>query len=1277
MSMCSSAIVHPERATRRRPLSWGWLCWLVAALWGLASASWAAAPSSAASSAAKPPSKVRYGRKAGKVRAKGDLKTAFEKARKAATKAPRGPTSKVGPVTRKRQDVTLAVLDDQIRTMRAIIEEAERDDKDFPKYLFQYADLHLERKAILEDQAGALYEDIYALEQAGKKEAARLEKARQKKLEGMARKASEAAAKAYAALVGDKRWAKWTRMDEALYYYAFELGQLGRQADMQDTYVRLLREHPTSRFVPQVYVSFGDQMFTSGDIAKARTLYEKVIDGYPDSPVYAYAIYKSAWCYLNPVGTAEPDYARSLQRFVDTIKATLEGRAGSEANGKQLRRDARRDLVAAYVHTGKPSKAWDFFRKVGRGPTADQDMSREMMVRLASTYFGEGMYVESSATYHRLTRELPKDDERCEWQYRVVINALASDDKGIQWKETERLGKEWSRMRDSKRPKAVRKRCRDQTRDTLQRMATVWHEEGDKTHRFDAFEMADQAYAQYLSLFGKTKGAYDMQYWHGELLWQQAEILCSRRERSEQKEGLAKFKAAHDAFVRVLDMQPKGKHSGEAAYAQMLSLKNYLEYDETAGKGRGCRPQPDGTCVYPTERRRARSDERIDASQRFPVTDYTADEQAMLDAYARFEKHGKVAAKAHPEEAPKILFHRARMMVEHNRFDEARPVLERLLEDHDGTVFAVWGGEMLLDSLTIPWANEANTTAQTLAASETLEQWARQIVDMKLYEHAQAARLRKAVPNLLASVGWRRAELYHQAAIAGEDPEGYGKCARQYLDVYEEHEEHERSDELLFNAARCFEANYQVGHAIQTREALLDRHPESALARDTLREVGENYHAIAFYADAAERYEQFAERYRKDEFAGDALENAFLFRLGLGQQREASEDLQRYESLYRRKDPKRAAGIFWARHDLLEEPEQRLRHAETYVQTYGRKGGLDRLAVAHAIAGQIKWRRSCPKTMLGDACVSIRRERAVMGTKTSEDAADLRRRNKRAIPDRCGRATQGVITVHRRDPKLAAAAQVHFEQALALAAKAKVPEGDPERDGAFRDAVGMAMVYRADAAYEDYLRIDMPEDLDFFIEEWKKDTGHPALVRQYERQLARVKKTKARFKAFFDAKSAKRDELVAAYGKVLGSKSPYWVLAASARSAVVYQNFADQLYRAEVPKVIRSEEAYDDYCFGLADYAQPLEEAAVTALGYCLERSTEFQFFNEFSRMCEQELQQRSPDRYPATNELFGRSEYTRARMDAVGVQRQLDRSNRAKAPARTPKASSGADASP
>jgi hypothetical protein len=161
-------------------------------------------------------------------------------------------------------------------------------------------------------------------------------------------------------------------------------------------------------------------------------------------------------------------------------------------------------------------------------------------------------------------------------------------------------------------------------------------------------------------------------------------------------------------------------------------------------------------------------------------------------------------------------------------------------------------------------------------------------------------------------------------------------------------------------------------------------------------------------------------------------------------------------------------------------------------------------------------------------------------------------------------------------------------------------------------------------------------------------------VRQYEAAMKRKADTEARLKAFFEQKNGLRAKLLEAYSSVQKTKSKAWILAAAARSAVLNQNFADQLYRAPVPKNIKTEEMFDDYCNAIGEYAAEPEKQAQEAFAYCLDRSTKFQFFNEFSRLCEDELQQRDADAYPATNELFGDSVYTDSRMDRVPVQTKI-----------------------
>ena len=1217
-------------------------------------------------------SSVKYNRSSSKVKAKENLDTKFKKEQAKQKKADSRKVKMIAGTefAKKREAVKQEIADQQIEQLKRLLKATDPTDPEYADLLFRLADHFLEKKAYFELQSGSLYEQIYVAEEKGQKKKAKQLKAKQKNFDKKAKEASGQAVKLYKALVSSPALSKYKRIDEALYFYAFELGQLGREAEMKDAYVKLIQDYPNSQYIPNAYLSFADYYFGKQQIGDALRLYEKVIT-FKDSPVYAYALYKMGWCHLNPVGTAEPRYDLSLQYFVNTVKATIEGRAGSEGNAKQLRRDARRDLVQAYAQVGKVSAAYSFFKKIGDGPKKDEDMSRKMMELLAVRYFGGGFYTESTYIYKQLQDTFPEDPDTCEWQGRIVINALASDNKDVQWKETDKLGEYWDKFRDGKYKKSIKRKCRDETLDTMKQMATVWHDEAEKTKNAETYKLAEKAYESFLRTFPKDKERYEIQLYYAELLWARASSLVEKKETKE--EGLAKFRRAHEEFVKVLEVNPSGKYTQDAAYAQMLAMKNALEYDETGGQSKACKTNSEGVCVYKEKGKKKKvkkSKNAKVAATDYAETDYTDDEKAMLSAYEIYQKYVK---KKGDKELPKIMYHRAKLMMIHNKFKEAKPLTEEIVVKFDGSIYAAWCAEMLLDILTINWTREGNTPEETLAASDELEKWAKKFQTLKVYKHEEAEELRKAIPRLLAGIGWKKGMAYLEAGRNG-DPEGYRKCAEQFIAIYNEYgDEHDKADTLIWNAAQCYEASFLLGQAVRFRKILLQKFPESEHYKATLQYLGGNYQAIAMYAKAAERYEAYAEKYIKESDAPDALQNAYLYRLGLGQYEEAETNLRKYENLYKRKDPKKAATIFWSRHDILKTDEEILSHAKAYLKTYARTGGNDRQIVAEGVIGQILWRQSCEKGLLYDSCISIKRKTAVAGEKARQRAKALKRKARKAkkkkkggggsgkkkvdIPKYCGSATSGIITVYPRNKKRAAEAQKHLAAVIKLSKKkVDIPEGDRRRVEDFRNAVAMAQVYRADQDYEEYLTLEMPGGLNFNVEEWKKDSGLPKWEREYKEQ---VKIRDASVKKLTEWKTKKEGlgaKLVKAYDGVVAAKqSPNWMLAAAARSAMVSQNFADQLYRAEVPTQFKTDEEYFAYCDALADMAGPIQESAVQKFTYCLDRSTQFQFFNEFSRLCEDELQQRDPDKYPATNEMFGDSIYTDSRPDVVDVQLDLE----------------------
>jgi len=251
------------------------------------------------------------------------------------------------------------------------------------------------------------------------------------------------------------------------------------------------------------------------------------------------------------------------------------------------------------------------------------------------------------------------------------------------------------------------------------------------------------------------------------------------------------------------------------------------------------------------------------------------------------------------------------------------------------------------------------------------------------------------------------------------------------------------------------------------------REPEPELDDDTLHELAQAHANTAEYEQAATHFEQFAKQAGEDVRAPEALQNAYLFRLGLGQRDAAKRDLVAYQHLYepdQRDDPEKVAQIFWSQHDLLDSTKDQRKHAIAYLANFEEEGGLDRALVAEAVIAQIDWRRSCPKPLLMDSCISISRE-AMPSAKPKR-------------PERCGLPSQSIVTVHRRNSKLAAAAQERFEKIDKLAARGKnidILEGDRPRLERFKAAWAMAIVYRADAQYEEFLALELPDDLDFYF----------------------------------------------------------------------------------------------------------------------------------------------------------------------------------------------------
>src|SRR5690606_20820425 len=88
-----------------------------------------------------------------------------------------------------------------------------------------------------------------------------------------------------------------------------------------------------------------------------------------------------------------------------------------------------------------------------------------------------------------------------------------------------------------------------------------------------------------------------------------------------------------------------------------------------------------------------------------------------------------------------------------------------------------------------------------------------------------------------------------------------------------------------------------------------------------------------------------------------------------------------------RKKPQEAANAAFSLTSIYEKQgndDAVVKHLKDYIRTHGKKGGADKLVIAHAKIGQILFRQSCPVKEIDGACVKITRERAVVTKKAKK-----------------------------------------------------------------------------------------------------------------------------------------------------------------------------------------------------------------------------------------------------------------------------------------------------
>jgi tetratricopeptide (TPR) repeat protein len=805
--------------------------------------------------------------------------------------------------------------------------------------------------------------------------------------------------------------------------------------------------------------------------------------------------------------------------------------------------------------------------------------------------------------------EKSESEKVCYWQTRVSNAIISSKPKPAQVTEIERMIDLWDTYRDSKHKEEAKQSCKQAAASVLIDLATAWHREAigtdtqPGTNDRGTMELASKLYRLILKSFPDMEEMqfpdidkrdwpteYKVSYYYAELLWK-----------------MENWAQCGPAFDKVLEVDPQGEFTEDAAYASVLCYNK--QYQQTFAEGDKVVKHREEKTEDGKKKKKGKDEpSRDELVAKFKPKEFSPLESGMLRAYQRY-----VCFVPDSEDMPTIKYRRARIYYETNHFEEASVLFRDIAYNHSSSDLAVFAANLYLDSL-----NVIGTYSEPPRASCYDEM--NDNIEPLFGLYCKTPELREANAELCEVIEQLRCDLMRKKAEALQATKEYKKAAQLYVRIFRKYRECGDLDEVLYNASINFEAARLLGRAIKVRRVLIEQYPESEWSKRAYYLIGANFHALAMYDMAADYYEKFADKYsgelgenctEEEKKAGtctnakEALQNAVFFRLGLGDEERAVEDAKLFEKSYSRKFPRETSQVNFSIGSIYERMadwNKVINHYSSFAKKYKKTGLPHELIQANVNAG---------------------RGYLQLDTKDKE-AAKLANKAK-AAP--------------------------YFQNAVDEWQSSKdgfgslpVPDDQKERYLAYaKIGAAEALFHLADRDFDKFKGISFPV--------FKSKVSAKGDEKKKAMQEAFQKWMGTDFTKWMGEKAKALDIAQKSYEGISELKVPQWDIAAATRIGDMYLSFVNDFRDAPVPPVLEGdEELVSIYYQGLDEASKPWVEKAKNAYEFCLITATKVRWFNEFMTRCEQELFKLDPRTYPRAAELRGSDIYTHSMYAVPGL---------------------------
>ena len=989
--------------------------------------------------------------------------------------------------------------------------------------------------------------------------------------------------------------------DEVLYYLAYEYEQGNDLDNARKVYLELIQGWPQSKFIPNAYLAFGELFFNEaqGDPSKwalAEQSYGEVIKyPAPDNKVWGYAHYKLAYVYWN-----KGDFVRAMSEFKKTIEYGVQ--YASLPNAEQLAVSARRDIIPIYALAGDPKRAHDFLKPLSGDSGGGTAKTFKMMDDLGQNYLDTGHYQEGIALYQDLMNR-DRGPKYCVYQGHITEATLAmkSGNKDQIMGELKKQLDVRNTFLKSQHPADTKLKCDNVTADLMAETAMAWHLEavgsggvrgtGDKK----TMALAAQLYDQVVKTF-KQEDFVKFEFprivkedWPTifKIKYAMADLLYFNKD----------WAKCGPAFDSVVAEDPNGPQAAEAAYAAVLCYQNIYTEQHQGGKDKK-------SSGHLPSSAKGGTDKAKDKAKQLAPKDFTEGQKGMITAFNRYICYIKPAAgdKEANDNYVEVKFARGRTYFEAQHWEEAALAFRDVAMNYADKDVGIYAAQFYLESLNILGSSIEPTHPSCYDDMATdvpkfIELYCKGDKGKQNGEQCGILnRIQRDIERLQAEEIIKKADKMGGA----EGYKMYEKGAQLYLNMWKKYSEQaceakqtascERADEILYNSAKGFQAARLIAKSIAVRKILIDPKynlHNTELARKSVYEIGGNYQAIAVYDEAAGWYERYAAKKgdkKTEQLQAQALQDAVVLRLGLGQEDQAIKDAELFTRHFGSSKPAQSAGIAFAigAHYIEKEDWGEARKRLTSaMRQIDKSATVDVQIQAHAMLGRVF-------VKLNSASNATTEYNKVRGL--------------------------------WRDP-------------AAVVKKIQDGAGDDRRVGKALTAVGEALFFFAEQRRKEVDKIKFPE--------YKGAGNRKDVLKHVTTKVADwVKKKRP---AIEDASKE--------YKKIVDLQPvppPRWVIAAGSRVGQMWGKFVAEFRAAPIPKEWKGhgivpgtadltyDELRGEYYAKLDEASEPQKQQAKGAFKTCLNYSVKFQYFDEYSRKCEEWLSKNYGAEYHLIDEFRG-----------------------------------------